>query len=158
VNVNGPSALYESTPCQDHQPHVDIMPSFPICNSSRSSSFPNEISIASNQVDKKKKNNLEGKLPTPAGHVGSDQTTIVHHAVSVDNVDKSIKTHHKPKLPCRICKSDHLLKDFLGIPKVVEVWYEGSQPTSSVAAGHVGDKPSTNDNHVGSKKGKFKFP
>jgi hypothetical protein len=166
VNVNAPSASYVSTPPQDHQPHVDPLPSSPVGSSSHSSSSPSEISTASNQVDKKKKkrkikkkkNKLGGKLPTTAGHVGSDQPTIVHHVGSVDNVDKSTKTHRKPKFPCRICKGDHLLKDFPGIPKVVEVWSQGSQPMSSATAGHAGDNPSTSDNQVGSKKGKVKFP
>jgi hypothetical protein len=69
-----------------------------------------------------------------------------------------MKMHHKPKFPCRLCKGDHLLKDFPSIPKVVEVWSHGSQPMSSVVAGHDGDKPSTRYNQVGSKKGEVKFP
>jgi hypothetical protein len=107
---------------------------------------------------KKKKIKLGGKLPTIVGNFGRDQTTIVHHVGSVYNVDKSTKTHRKTKFPCNICKGDHLLKDFHGILKVEEVWYEGSQPTSSVVVYHVGDKPSNSDNQVGSNKGKFKFP
>jgi hypothetical protein len=126
VNVNAHSALSISTPPQDHQAHIDPLPSFPI-GSSHSSSFLSEISATSNQVYKKqkkrkikkKKNKLGGKLPTTAGHVGNDQLDIVHHAGSVDYVDKSIKTHCKPKFPCKICKGDHLLKYFLGISKVV---------------------------------------
>jgi hypothetical protein len=93
--------------------------------------------VASNQVDKKKKkrqikkkkNKLGDKIPTTAGDVESDQPAIVHHVGSVDNVDKSIKTHRKPKFPCRLCKGDHLLKDCPGIPVVVEVWSQGHQPT-----------------------------
>jgi hypothetical protein len=142
------------------------MPSLPIGYSSHSSSSTSESSVASNQVDKKKKkrkikknkNKLGGKLPTTAGHVGSNQPAIVHHVGSVYNVKKSTKTHRKPKFPCNICNGDHLLKDFPGIPKVVEVWYEGSQPVSLAATDNVGDKPSTNDNQVGSKNGKVKFP
>jgi hypothetical protein len=93
--------------------------------------MPSEISATINWVDKKKKkkrrikknkNKLGGELPTTAGHIGSDEPTNFNHARSVDNVDKSIKTYRKPKFPCRICKGDHLLKDFLSIPKVVEVW------------------------------------
>jgi hypothetical protein len=39
------------------------------------------------------------------------------------------------------------------------VWSQGSQPTChQPLAGHAGDKPSTSDNQVGSKKGKVKFP
>jgi hypothetical protein len=83
VNVNAPSASSVSTPSQDHQPHVDPLPSSPVESSSRSSSSPSEIYVASNRVDKKKKkskikkknNKIGGKLPTTAGHVGSDQPT-----------------------------------------------------------------------------------
>jgi hypothetical protein len=166
VNINDSSASFVSIPPHDHQPHVNPLPSSPVGSSSHSSSSPSEISTASNQVDKKnkkrmikkKKNNLGGKLPTSAGHVGSDQPTTVHHAGSVDIVDKSTKTHRKPKFPCSICKGEHLLKDFPGIPKVVEVWSEVPQPVSSTTASHVGDKPSTSDNIVRSKKGKVNFP
>jgi hypothetical protein len=121
-----------------------------------------ESSAVSNHVDKKKKkrkikkktNKLGEKLPTIAGHVGSNQPAIVHHVGSVDNVNKSTKTHRKLKFPCMICKGDHLIKDCTGNSKVVEVWSEVSQPTAS----HVGDKPSNIYNQVGSKKGKVKFP
>jgi hypothetical protein len=159
VNVNAPIALYASTPPQDHQTHADPLSSSHVGSSSHSSSSTSEISAANNQVDKKKKKNkLGGNLPTTTGHVGSDQPNIFHHVGSVDNVEKFTKTHHKPKFPCRICKGDHLLKDCHGIPKVVEVCSEGSQPASSAVVDHAGDKPSTSDNQVGCKKGKVKFP
>jgi hypothetical protein len=107
---------------------------------------------------KKKKTKKEENIPTTAGHVGSDQPTSGHHAGSVDGVIKSNKKNRKPKFPCRICKGDHLLKDFPGIPKVVEVWSQvSSQSMSLVVAGHAGDNPSTS-NQVGNKKGKVKFP
>jgi hypothetical protein len=83
---------------------------------------------------------------------------LFHHVESVDNVDKSTMTHCNTKFPCRICKGDHLLKDCTGISQVVEVWSRGSQPASSTVADHVGDKPSTSDNQVGSKRGKVKLP
>jgi len=154
VNVNNPSASSIRTPPQDNQPHVYNHPSSPIGYYSYYSSFPSEISTTSNQVHKtkkrmnikKKKNKLEGKNPTTIGHVGSDQPAIVNHVGSLDNVENSIKTHHKPKFPCRLSKGDHLLKDFPGIFKVVEVWYQGSQPASSVVVGHADDKPTTSDN------------
>ena len=38
------------------------------------------------------------------------------------------------------------------------MWSEGAQPVSLVVADHASEKPSTSDNQVGSKKGKFKFP
>jgi hypothetical protein len=93
MKVNAPSALYETTPPQDHKPHVDPLPSLPIGSSSCSSSSPSESSAASNQVDKKKKNKLGRKLPTIVVHVGSDQPSTIHHDKSVDNVDKYTKTH-----------------------------------------------------------------
>ena len=106
---------------------------------------------------KNKKNKKEGKIPTNVGHVGSNQPTFGHHAGSVDGVVKSKKKNHKRKFPCMICKGDHILKDFLGIPKVIEVWSQvSSQSMSSTTAGHAGDNPSTS-NEVGSKKGKIKF-
>jgi hypothetical protein len=118
-------------------------------SSSRSSSSPSEISTAINQADKKKqkrktnkkKNKLGGKPPTTAGHVGRDQLATIDHVGSVDNVEKPVKTHRKPKFPCRIYKGDLLLKDFPGIPKVVQVWSRGSQPMSLVVADHARDKP-----------------
>jgi hypothetical protein len=122
---------------------------------------------ASNQVDKKKKkrkikkkkNKQGAKLPTTAGHVGGNQPVTVNHAGSVDDIDKPTKTTRKPKFPCRICKGDHLLKDFPGLPKILEVWSMGSQqPVSPAASSHAGDNPSTSDSKVGSKKGRVKFP
>ena len=58
-----------------------------------------------------------------------------------------------------LCKGDHLLRDCLGIPKVLEVWSTGSQqPLSSASGDHAGDKPSTSIHKVHRKKGKVKFP
>jgi hypothetical protein len=68
---------------------------------------------------------------------------------------KSLPTHVASQNSLdRICKGDHLIKDFPGIPKVLEVWYQSSQqPMSLAIAGHVGDNPSTNNNEVGGKNG-----
>jgi hypothetical protein len=108
---------------------------------------------------KKKKNKQGAKLPTIAGHVGNKQPTIVHHVGSVDDVVKTTKTTRKPKFPCRICKGDHLLKDFPGLSKVLEVWSMGSQqPTSPAFGHHVDDNPSTSHSTVGEKKSRVKFP
>jgi hypothetical protein len=38
------------------------------------------------------------------------------------------------------------------------VWYQGSQPTSSVVASLASENLSTSDNQIGSNKGKLKFP
>jgi hypothetical protein len=126
---------------QEHQPHVDPSPSSPVQSSSLSSSSPSERSEASNQVDKKKKkrkikkkkNKQGAKLPTTTGHVGSNQPVTVNHVGSIDEVHKPTKTTRKPKFPCRICKGDHLLKDFPGIPKVLDVWSTSSQTTCVIS-------------------------
>jgi hypothetical protein len=60
----------------------------------------------------------------------------------------------KPKFPCSLCKGDHFLRDFPGLPKVLEMW----SSTSSASARHVGDAPSTSDIKVGKKKTTVKFP
>jgi hypothetical protein len=60
----------------------------------------------------------------------------------------------KPKFPCSLCKGDHFLRDFPGIPKVLEMW----SSTSSASVGHADDTPSTSDIKVGKKKTTVKFP
>jgi hypothetical protein len=156
VIPNAPSASYAIPPPQEHQPHVDPFPSSPVGSSSLSSSSPGESINASNQEDKKKKKRKKKKNKNKQG---GNQPTTVNHAGSVDDIDKPTKTTRKPKFPCRICKGDHLLKDFLGIPKILEVWSMGSQqPMSPLPASHVGDNPSTSNSKVGSKKGRVKFP
>jgi hypothetical protein len=78
--VNSASASYVNTPSPNHQPHVYPLSSSPIGSSSRSSYLPIEISIASNQVDmkkkkqkiKKKKNKKARNIPTIVGHIGSN--------------------------------------------------------------------------------------
>jgi hypothetical protein len=136
-------------------------------SSSLSSSSPSESLAASNQEDKKKKkrkkkkkkNKQRAKLPTTAGHVGRNQPVTVNQAGSVDDGDKPTKTTHKPKYPCRICKGDHILRDFPGLSKVLEAWSMGShQPMSSVTNHHASDRPSTSENKVGEKKSRVKFP
>jgi hypothetical protein len=158
---NAPNASDVSTP-PTNQPHVDLSPSSLIRSPSLSPSSPSEISKVSSQVDKKKKkqkekkkkNQKETKPPTTSGHVGSEQPTIVNRTGSVDKVDKSKMKNPKPKFPCRICKGDHFLRDFPGLPKVLEMW----SSMSSSPAGHVGDTPSTSDVKVGKKNRTIKFP
>jgi hypothetical protein len=92
--VNDPSASYVNTQPPNHQPHVYPLSSSPVGSSSRSSSFPSEISKASNQVDmkkkkqkiKKKKNKKARNIPTIAGHVGSNYLASGHHVGSFDGV------------------------------------------------------------------------
>jgi hypothetical protein len=120
-----------STSPQEHQPHVDPSPSspYPLARSSSiSSSSSSEIFEASNLVDKKKKKrksnknkNKQGyKIPTTVRHVGRKPVTV-DHVGSVDDV-KITQTTRKPRYPCRLCKGSHILKDFPGLSKVIEVW------------------------------------
>jgi hypothetical protein len=72
---------------------------------------------------------------------------------SVDEVDKIKTKNLKPKFPCSLCKGDHFLRDFPGLPNVLEMW----SSTSSASARHAGDTPSTSDIKDGKKKTTVKF-
>jgi hypothetical protein len=85
--------------------------------SSISSSSPGESINASNQEAQKKKKRKNKKKKNKKG---GNQLSIDNHVGSVDDIDKSTNTCHKPKFPCNLCKGDHLLKDFPSIPKVLE--------------------------------------
>jgi hypothetical protein len=132
VILNFPSASNAHTTSNvstppTNQTHVNLSPSSPIRSPSLSPSSPSEISKESIQVDKKKekqkgkkkKNQKETKPRTASSHVGSEQPTIVNFTGSVDKVDKSKMKNPKPKFPCKICKGDHFLRDFHGLPKVL---------------------------------------
>jgi hypothetical protein len=88
---------------------------------------------------KEKKKNQKGTKPPTTSNVGSKQPTIVNSTGSVDKVDKVKTKNLKPKFPCSLCKGDHFLRDFPGIPKVLEMWYS----TSSASFGHASDTLST---------------
>ena len=93
------------------------------------------------------------KGPTTS-NVGSKQPGTLNLTGSVDEV-KKIKTKNlKPKFPYSLCKGDHFLRDFLSLPKVLEIW----SSTSSTSTRHTGDAPSTSDIKVGKKKTTIKFP
>jgi hypothetical protein len=174
VIPNAVSASVISTSPQEHQPHVDPSPSSPVRSSSpsslaRSPSVPSssssESSEASNSVNKKKKKRKNkkkkikqgSKPPTTVKHVGKQPVTV-NRAGSVDDV-KITQTTRKPKYPCRLCKGSHLLKDFPGLSKVIEVWStHPRQPMSSASEQHVDDLPSTSHDTVGKKKSRVKFP
>jgi hypothetical protein len=88
---------------------------------------------------KKKKNKQGTKLPTTVVHVGGNQLAIVNCTGSINDIDKPTKITRKPKFPCRICKGEHIIRYFPGIPKVLEVWSTGSQqPVSPITSSHVG--------------------
>jgi hypothetical protein len=128
VIPNAPSASYAIPPPEEHQPHVDPFPSSPVGSSSLSSSSPGGSINASNQEDKKKK---KRNIKKKKNKKGGNPPATVNHVGSVDDIDKPTKTTRKPKFPCRLCKGDHLLKDFPGLPNILEVWSMGSkQPIS----------------------------
>jgi hypothetical protein len=148
VIPNAVSASIISTSPQEHQPHVDPSPSSPVSSSSPSllarspsvsSSSSSESYEASNPVNKKKKKRKNkkkkakqgSKLPTIVKHVGK-KPVIVNHAGSVDDV-KITQTTRKPKYPCKLCKGNHLLKDFPGISKAIEAWSTHPHQTMSLA-------------------------
>jgi hypothetical protein len=159
--LNAPNASYVSTP-PTPQPNVDLSFSSPIRSPSLSPSSPSESSKSSIQVhkkkkkwkEKKKKNKKETKTPTTSIHVGFEQPTTANHTGSVDKVDKSKTKNIKPKFPCRLFKGDHFLRDFPGLPKVLEMWYS----MSSAPIEHASDTPSTSDGKVGKKNRTTKFP
>jgi hypothetical protein len=173
VIPNAVSALVVSTSPQEHQPNVDPLPSSLVRYSSpsslaRSPSVPSssssESSKASNSVNKKKKkrknkkkkNKQGSKLPTTVKHVGKQPVTI-NRIGSVDDV-KITQTTSKPKHPCRLCKGSHLLKDCLGLPKVIEAWStHPHQPMLLASEQHADDLPSTSHDTVEKKKSRVKF-
>jgi hypothetical protein len=174
VIPNESSASFVSTSPQEHQPHVDTSPSSLVrssspCSLARSSSIssssPSEISEASYLVDKKKKKrknkkkkNKQGSTPpTTAKHVGKKSVTV-NRAGSVDDA-KNTQSTRIPKYPCRLCKGSHLLKDCLGLSKVIEAWStHPCQPMSSSPEQHADDLLSTSKDTVGKKKSRVKFP
>jgi hypothetical protein len=94
---------------------------------------------------------------TNVKHFGK-KPVIVDHAGSVDDAKKT-QTTHKTKYPCRLCKGSHLLKDFPGLPKVIEVWStHPDQPMSSASKQHADDLLSTSHDIVGKKKSRVEFP
>jgi hypothetical protein len=106
---------------------------------------------------KKKKDKQGSKPPTTVKHVGKQPVTV-NRVGSVDDV-KITKTTCKPKYPCRLCKGSHLLKDCLGLSKVIEVWStHPNQPMSSNSEQHVDDLPSTSHDTIGKKKSRVKLP
>jgi hypothetical protein len=130
-----------------------------------SSSSSGESFEASNPVNKKKKkrkikkkkDKQGSKPPTTVKHVGKQPVTV-NHARSVDDV-KITQTTRKPKYPCRLCKGSHLLKDFPGLRKVIEVWStHPRQPMSLASEQHADDPPSTSQDTVEKKKSRVKFP
>jgi hypothetical protein len=97
---------------------------------------------------KKKKDKQGSKPPTTVKHVGK-QPVNVNCSGSVDGVNIT-QTTRKPKYPCKLCKGSHLLKDYPGLSKVIEVWSTyPNQPISSASEQHVDDLLSTSHDTIG---------
>ena len=72
---------------------------------------------------------------------------------------RSKRTLNKTKFPCKICKGDHLLKDYPGLSHVQEEWSKRSKlSVSSTSDHHVDNTPSTSDPLVKGRKGKVLYP
>ena len=129
---------------------VDPSPSSPVSTSSSSSS-PGESSNSSNQVAKKKKKKTKKKKKKSPKEETKSATT----APSSSEVGPPSAPPWKVKFPCRLCKEDHLLRDCLGIPRVLEVWCQDPACPSSSFEAH-GDATLSIGN--GKKKGKIRIP
>jgi hypothetical protein len=85
------------------------------------------------------------------------ETSENNHAGSVDDA-KITQTTRKTKYPYKICKGIHLLKDFLGLSKVIEAWStRPHHPMSSTFEQHADGLPLTSQDIVGKKKSRVKF-
>ena len=49
----------------------------------------------------------------------------------------------KVKFPCMLCQGNHLLRDCLGIPKVLKVWSNGRPPLPLASGSQVAGTSST---------------
>ena len=76
----------------------------------------------------------------------------------VDTVEKTTRSKHKPKFPCKLCEGDHLTYKFPSIVEVRRVWFHGhpifehpevSQEPSSLS--QVGPSQPASVVHAGGK-------
>ena len=135
--------MFPSFKSRHNDSKVDTSPSSPISRPS-SSTFPGESFKSSNQEAKKKKKFDKGEA---------------NHATITPNAPPIRKPSYPPqevKFPCRLCKGDHLLRDYPGIPRVLEVWSQNlNRPSPLTSRDHFDVTPSASD---GKKKGKIRFP
>ena len=118
---------------------------------------------------------VDGACPTSTSHVGpslsasaslaggSLSASMVHDgdnpsatASHVDTVEKTTRSKHKPKFPCKLCEGDHLTYKFPSIVEVRRDWFHGhpvfehsevfQQPSS---LSQVGPSHPTSGGHVG---------
>ena len=90
-------------------------------------------------------------LSASVGHVGGSLLASVVHAEDnpsatashVDTIEKTTRSKHKLKFPCKLCEGDHLTYKFPSIAEVRRVWIHGhpvfqhsevsQQPTTSLS-------------------------
>ena len=129
---------------------VDLSPSMPTSTSSSSTS-PGESLDSNNQVAKKKKKKTK-KMKSPKGEATS---ITLAPTPSTPEVGPPSAPLRKVKFPCRLCKEDHLLRDCLGIHRVLEVWSRDPAHPSSSSESHDDATLSIGD---GKGKWKIRFP
>ena len=64
----------------------------------------------------------------------------------------------KVKFPCILCHRNHILRDFPGIPKVLEVWSNGRPPLPLASGSQVGGTSSAGADKAPKKQGKITNP
>ena len=100
---------------------------------------------------KKKKNKTKKKLDKREANAA----TLVPKKPSIE---KPSNLPRKFKFPCMLCKGDHLLRDFPGIPKVLEVWFDGHSSLHLASGSHIGSTSSTSADKTHKKQGKITNP
>ena len=115
LNVSTPISSCPSFESHHVDSKVDLSPSS-LVSSSSSSTSPGESLKSSNQEAKKKKKKTKKKKSDKRE---ANHTTIAPNAPPID---KPSDPPWKVRFPCKLCKGDHLLRDYPGIPRVLEVW------------------------------------
>lgn len=105
--------------------------------------------VTKNQVSKKKKKGKEKKKKKPIKQG-------CNHASSSENPHTEPS---KPKSPCIICSGNHFHRYFPCILWILGDWSPHlHRLVSSTSINHVESTPSTSENEVSGKKGRFIFP
>ena len=143
-SVMNPIPLSPSFESRHNDSKVEPMPSSPVSLSSSPTSL-GESSTSSNQETKKNKKKKSDKC----------KATCATIAPSIPQVGTLPTPPWKVKFPCKLCKGDHLLRDYPGIPRTLEIWSHNlAHPSSSSEAHDDATLPTTS----GKKKGKIRFP
>ena len=126
---------------------VELSPSSPISSSS-SSTLPRESLDFSNQVAKKTKKKKSYKQEANTAAIAFKKPSLAEPS----------KLTRKVKFPCMLCKGIHLLRDCLGIPKVIDAWSDGHLPLLLASGIHIGNTYSTSSGKTHKKQGTITNP